>query len=78
MSPEELCIEVGQQLIWLRTTARGYGFQERIPVTVVGINKSTIKVEATLAKGGTKLVNVRKHNLARRWEVSGDQITAKN
>jgi hypothetical protein len=53
------CIGVGQQATWLRSTARGYGFEEKIPVRVVSFNKNTVKVEAPLANGGTTLVNVR-------------------
>lgn len=48
---------------WLRTTARGYGFQETIHAVVVSVGAKTVRIEAPLRAGGTKQTNVRPHNL---------------
>jgi len=53
----------GQKVVWHRTTARGYGFIDRIHATVVSVGEKTVRIEAPLAKGGTKQTNVRPQNL---------------
>ncbi len=55
----------GDKAIWLHQLRGGYGYVERIPVTIVKLGRERVQVEAPLKNGGTKLVWVSPETLLR-------------
>ena len=56
-------MQPGDRMVWFRVQRGGYGYIKRIPVTVVKLGATRVKVEAPLKKGGTKRVWVKPESL---------------
>ena len=55
--------EAGQELTWVYVPRGGYGFPINVPVKVIRVAQKRVRVEAPLARGGTKEVWVWPRNL---------------
>ncbi len=51
-------IRPSMELVWNYTPRGGYGFSYPVTVVVKSVGRKRVRCEATLARGGTRLVNV--------------------
>jgi len=54
---------IGQEVTWLHAPKGGYGYQFKVPATVVRIGKKRITIDAKLGDWKEKRIHVKPENL---------------